>query len=103
MTTNQLTVYPSIVSIPAPLHKLGQQVKWDATDDVDAVLGDSFVGIITELNYRIDCDASNWQYTMAITIAKRNSVLVDFYTGDYCFDIDEHLLTVCTKWEGLEF
>jgi hypothetical protein len=101
MNANSLTVYPSTVSIPAPLYKLGQQVRWDgSSDDVDACPTDSFIGIITELNYRVDCDASNWQYTMAITVAKRDGWLVDFYAGDYSFDVDEHLLTVCTKYEG---
>ncbi|OYE02135.1 hypothetical protein [Nostoc sp. 'Peltigera membranacea cyanobiont' 232] len=99
MTVNLLSVYSSTVSIPAPLYKLGQQVRWDGSAMPEAIEDDSFMGIITELNYRIDCDASNWQYTMAITTAKRSGFLVDFYVGEYSFDIDEHFLTVCTKYE----
>ncbi|MEH2349872.1 MAG: hypothetical protein V7K55_18120 [Nostoc sp.] len=99
MTANQITVHPSTVSIPTPLYKLGQRVKWQVKENDKPASNESFFGIVTEQAYRIDCESSNWQYTMAITVAKVDSNDAHWYAGEYCFDLDEHHLTACENYE----
>jgi hypothetical protein len=92
MTINQITVHPSTVSIPVPLYRLGQQVQWNKSDNEDKSPNHFLTGVVIEMNYRIDCDASNWQYSMAVTTAKVNGISVDWYAGENCFDVDEQYL-----------
>ncbi|MEH1853450.1 MAG: hypothetical protein V7L11_17680, partial [Nostoc sp.] len=71
------TENPSTVSIPAPIYKLGQEVNWEKEWDGEAIPGRLFTGNITELVYRIDCEASSWEYTMAITSAYQGEHFLD--------------------------
>ncbi|MCC5646384.1 hypothetical protein LC607_26400 [Nostoc sp. CHAB 5824] len=95
MTVNQATVHPSTVLIPAPKYKLGQRVEWNKADNDAVLTNQSFTGIITEQTFRTDYEISKWQYTIAITTARVNGSLVDWYADDSCFDLDECFLSAC--------
>ncbi|MFN6486604.1 MULTISPECIES: hypothetical protein [unclassified Nostoc] len=102
MTANQVTVHPSTVSIPAPIHKLGQVVRW--TSRCTSYSGGSirvFKGVIIEQVLRVDAESSYWQYTAAvITATQQGRPIYDYFdSGEYFYDLkpesifNEKLLT----------
>ncbi|MEH2348560.1 MAG: hypothetical protein V7K55_11220 [Nostoc sp.] len=85
MTANQVKAYPSTAMIPVPRFKLGELVSWNNPDQET----DSHDGVVIQQNYRIDHNGGKWEFTMAITVSKRNGSIIDFYTGEVAFDIEE--------------
>ncbi|MFN6480949.1 hypothetical protein [Nostoc sp. DedQUE07] len=84
MTANEATVHPSTVSIPSPVHKLGQVVRWVGDSSNDTRI---FKGVIIEQVYRVDAESSYWQYTAAVVSATQQGTPIYDYFGEYFYDL----------------
>lgn len=92
MTVNQITVHPSTALIPAPKYNLGQEVKWTSKEHPEV---HNFKGIVIEQVYRVNHKGGYWQFTTAITLAKVAGLPVDWYAGEYSYDLEENDLNTC--------
>ncbi|MEH2125279.1 hypothetical protein [Nostoc sp.] len=96
MSANQVSVHPSVVSIPAPLYKIGQQVDWTMGEFFEVR---EFTGIVTGQTYRIDYMGGKWEYNMAITKAVSAGKFLKFHVGGHYSNVAESRLSACIEHE----